>query len=423
MGNPHENIAMAVVKPNWDHWGLIDVNGNYVLDPVYETIFDWKDGIALLEKISTKIDVGGKWTNHYNGKYGFINDSGTLITDFSFGYANDFSNGFAAVNKNKEWGFIDTSGKLSIPCQFEDIKFFEQESCVVKADKKWGLINKQGKWEIENRFEHLSAFSFGLAIAETKSGIIFKDERKFVIDKKGDKIIDLPKEWKWFQPVSNNLILIGTSSGYPGERTYGFMDLNGRIVSKPQFYTDSDNLFDVGEFSEGMLPVRNKNGVKGFINEEGELVIPLRFKSTTAFKNGIAKVSTENETFYIDKSGATVDYKEPKPIKRPFDEVLQFSESLAVAKKNNLWGVIDENNDIIVDFIYKRRFWRTVGDRGLFFTEQYPKYSCGLMGVNEEREDNVYAGYLDRDGKTFIDLQFRVAKPFTVPSGSPGKEI
>lgn len=92
-----QHIAIAKVKPYWDFWGMIDSKGNYVLEPICHTISDWKDGISRLEKVSSNIDVGGKWTNHYDGKYGFINSKGKLITDSSFGYANDFSNELAAV--------------------------------------------------------------------------------------------------------------------------------------------------------------------------------------------------------------------------------------------------------------------------------------------------------------------------------------
>lgn len=384
MTTDKQHIGIAKVKPNWDFWGLIDHNGNYVLEPICHTISDWKDGIARLEKVSTKIDVGGNWTNHYNGEYGFINANGKMITDFSFGYANDFSSGLAAVNKNKKWGFIDKNGQLVIPFQFDNVHSFQQEGCIVCLNKKWGLIDRNGKWKLENTFESLSDFAFGLGVATTKNGLIFKEEHNFIIDTNGNKIVDLPKEWAWFKPVSEKLILIGTTSGYPGERIYGFMDLQGRIKSKPQFYTTSDSLFDTGQFTKGKLFVETKDGRKGYVNEEGEFEI----------SNTLISENIKNEIQH-----------------RPFDEVLEFFEGLAVARKGELWGVIDENNKLVVDFKYKRRIWRTEGDKGLFFTDHFPKYSCGLIGICEER-DTIYSGYIDREGKTAIELKFRIAEPF-----------
>ena len=384
MTTDKQHIGIAKVKPNWDFWGLIDLNGKYVLEPICHTISDWKDGIARLEKVSTKIDVGGNWTNHYNGEYGYINANGKMITDFSFGYAYDFSSGLAAVNKNKKWGFIDKNGQLVIPFQFDNVHSFQQEGCIVSLNNKLGLIDRNGKWKLENTFESLSDFAFGLGVASTKNGLIFKEQHKFIIDTNGNKIVDLPKEWAWFKPVSEKLILIGTTSGYPGERIYGFMDLQGRIKSKPQFYTTSDSLFDTGQFTNGKLFVETKDGKKGYVNEEGEFEI-----SNTSISENI-----KNEIQL-----------------RPFDEVLEFSEGLAVARKGELWGIIDENNKVVIDFKFGKRFVRSVGDKGLFFTDHFPKYSCGLIGICEER-DTIYSGYIDREGKTAIDLKFRIAEPF-----------
>jgi len=41
-----QHIAIAKVKPNWDFWGLIDINGNYVIEPLFNAIYGWNDGIA-----------------------------------------------------------------------------------------------------------------------------------------------------------------------------------------------------------------------------------------------------------------------------------------------------------------------------------------------------------------------------------------
>jgi WG containing repeat len=407
-----QNIAIAKVKPNWNFWGLINTRGEYIVEPIYPTIYDWKDGIALLEKVPSKIDVGGKWTNHYNGQYGFVRSTGKFITDFSFGYANSFYGGFAAVNKNKKWGFIDTSGSLTIPFKFDNIRQFQREGCIVLADNGWGLIDRKGNWVLNNVFENLFSFSFGLAVAEISSGFLFKQSHKFIINSNGDKIVDLPKEWDWFQPVSEKLILIGTSSDYPGRRTFGFMDLTGKIVTQPQFYADSDNLFDVGEFCDDMLQVRNKQGLYGFVNIYGELTIPLQFHSANYFNNGIAKVSINDEIFFIDKSGTKISYEEPGELKRPFDEILDFSEGLAAARKVNLWGIIDDNNNVVVDFKFGRRVFRTENDSGLFFSEYNPQYSCGLIGINEEKGNDIYAGYLGSKGEIAIDLKYKVAEPF-----------
>lgn len=375
--------GLAKVKPDWSFWGLIDLNGDYVLEPMCHSIWDWKEGIARLEKVPTKMGIHEEL---YNGQYGFITADGTMISDFSFGYARDFSSGLAAVNKDQKWGFINKQGKPVIDCLFDNVRSFQQEGCIALLHNKWGLLDRNGKWKLDNTFDDLSEFAYGLSVATVKSGSMPDETHRFIIDKHGTKLVDLPKEWGWFKPVSEKLILIGTSSGYPGERFYGFMDLHGRIKSKPQFYTNSDSSFYTGKFVNGKLYVETKEGKKGFVNEEGE------FERSDSLQPEHLRQEINLQS-------------------RPFDEVLDFSEGLAVARKGDYWGVIDETNRVAVDFIYKRRIFRTTDDTGLFFSGYFPKFSCGLIGVCEER-DTIYSGYIDKDGKTRIDLTFRVAEPF-----------
>ena len=328
MTTDKKQMGLAKVKPNWDFWGIIDPNGNYVLEPICHYIFNWAEGIACLEKVPSKIDIGNNWKNHYNGEYGFINAEGEMITDFSFGYAKSFYNGMAAVNKGKKWGFIDKKGEIIFPCEFDDVHHFNELGCIASLNNKWGLIDRSGKWKIENMFESISGFSFGLSVAAANGN-------SFIIDTSGNKIVDLPKEWNWFEPVSEKLILFGNANYYLGEYIYGFMDLHGRVKSKPHFCT-SDGYF-TARFTDGKLFVETLDGKSGFVNEEGEFQI----SNVTNVTNVTAEIETPQ---------------------RPFDEVLKFSEGFAVARKGELWGVINERNEVVIDFIYKQRFVRSRGD-------------------------------------------------------------
>jgi len=381
--------ALAKVKPNWDFWGLINNEGRYVLDPVYHTIYDWNDGLARVEKEKTQRDVGGPWTNHHNGQYAFVTPDGNTVTEY-FGYAEDFSNGMAAVNRDQKWGFIDRTGQMAVPIQFDDkYTFTPQGRCIVCLNGKWGVIDRQGRWILENRFEGLSCFTHDLFLA-TKKGFTGKTHQ-FLIDTRGNKILDLPHKWKWYQPVSENLLLYGTSSGYPGERFYGFMDMRGNIKTPARFYTDSDSSFHTDTFHEGKLYVQTKDGEYGYIDEEA------RYHPQGSTRNRFRDFEPEHE---------------PVPPAHPlFDEVLEYNGNLALARKGDLWGIIDDKDRTVVDFVYQRRIVRSVGDKGLFFSKYSPKFSCGLLGICEER-DTIYSGYIDTQGRTAIDLKFRIAEPF-----------
>jgi len=78
-----------------------------------------------------------------------------LITDFSFGYANDFCGGF--------------DDELTIEYMFDEIASFDDGLCPIQQNDEWGIINQKGDWGIRNRYQSLSNVSFGLAFSKSKN--------------------------------------------------------------------------------------------------------------------------------------------------------------------------------------------------------------------------------------------------------------
>lgn len=61
------------------------------------------------------------------------------------------------------------------------------------------------------------------------------------------------------------------------------------------------------DFNEGLAPVQYGDGKWGFINTEGTLVIPCKWKRVRSFVNGLARV--QNAIFLwktIDRTGRIV---------------------------------------------------------------------------------------------------------------------
>ena len=79
-----------------------------------------------------------------NGKYGFIDKSGTEVTPCKYDYANPFSEGLACVKLNGKYGFIDKSGTEVIPCKYDDAYPFSEGRACVKLNEKLGTVNKSG---------------------------------------------------------------------------------------------------------------------------------------------------------------------------------------------------------------------------------------------------------------------------------------
>src|ERR1700704_3111972 len=72
--------------------------------------------------------------------------------------------------------------------------------------------------------------------------------------------------------------------------------------------------------SKALFPVE-KDGKFGFIDRTGKIVIPLQFDSANDFHEGLALVTSNHKTMFIDMTGKTVV--------TPHDIVNNFSECLA----------------------------------------------------------------------------------------------
>ena len=85
---------------------------------------------------------------------------------------------------------------------------------------------------------------------------------------------------------------------------YGFIDIKGDVVIKPQFDW-------VDEFSDGFCVIRNDNrelgsGENEFINKDGEIMFDKQFEYASKFENGKAKVQIGNEFVFINKVGEVI---------------------------------------------------------------------------------------------------------------------
>ena len=109
-------------------------------------------------------------------------------------------------------------------------------------------------------------------------------------------------------------------------------------------------------FSDGMAKV-NRNGLWGFINENGDEIIPCKYLSASDFKEGLAAVSigdltiTENFSFPKNQKYGVINKEGKVVIPFEFKEIGLFINGLARASTLeifNLWGWIDIKGNWII---------------------------------------------------------------------------
>lgn len=343
-----DGIGYVVAKEG--KYGIIDKNGNYILEPTFENIYstfsenmlvaqdnkqlvfidmkgnviirsdadvvdEFYDGVAACcyynestetfeySYISKETGKRINETVYYSAKafsegygvccvketglYGFVKPDGTYLIEPQYKNAGSFRNGLAPVMLGEAWGFIDTTGKVVIEAQFQNVAFFEEDGlCRAKKNDKWGFIDKTGKFVIEPSFDELNVFHEGFAV-------VCKDAKYGVIDTKGKTVLKIE-----YDNVS------AFSEGYFSvykDGKWGFADSTGKVTITPQYSFTS-------VFSEGLAAAQvSTDSLCGFIDKNNTEVIAPAYKAVSYFHNGNAIVETEEGLYgIIDKSGSYI---------------------------------------------------------------------------------------------------------------------
>jgi hypothetical protein len=142
-------------------------------------------------------------------------------------------------------------------------------------------------------------------------------------------------------------------------------------------------------FSEGLARV-DADGKYGYINPEGDVVIPLKYDNGLGFSEGLAGVEIQGKWGYINKEGKIV-------IAAGYDDAYDFFGDIAEVSLKDKSGVykqgyINKQGKIIVPVKYAT----------------LDRFSEGLSMVSL---DNRW-GFVDRSGNEVIPLKYHAARDF-----------
>ena len=124
---------------------------NEVWRDQYEQVDGFYDGLAAVR--------------HHNGKWGFVNEKGTLVIPAVFDEAYSFDEGVSRVVRNDLYGLIDKKGKFIVPCKYKSIGVcLEGFLSVQDAETgKEGFIDKTGKIVVPLKYDIVDRFFDGMA--------------------------------------------------------------------------------------------------------------------------------------------------------------------------------------------------------------------------------------------------------------------
>jgi len=130
---------------------------------------------------------------------------------------------------------------------------------------------------------------------------------------------------------------------------------------------------------------KGSNGLLGYVNTKGELVIDYQFYKGYDFKEEMAIVGLNGLYTYINLDGEKITDFE-------FSDAYDFKEGLALVSKNGKYGFINKNGEIVIDIQYD-------------FAESFSE------GLSVIRQDEKY-GYINKSGEIVIDVKLQHANSF-----------
>ena len=306
----HNNIDIANSAKIDGKYGFIDLTGEWVIRPSFDSVGTFYNDYA----------------DYYsNGKNGIINKEGKIIVEPIYDFVGHFINNRALVLERNKVNFINLGGNKISSRSFEDGDDFSNGLAAIQFEKdgKWGYIDTTGKLSIDTIFDYGSEFNNGIAEVE-------KGELTLQIDLAGnitDTIIEYhkPKSYK----------LIGSSKS----GTLGRLSEKGDTIMQPKYIS-------FGYEQDGIIWY-NQDGSYGLADIQGNILIEAKYQYLSYFSdNGLALAKVNDKYGYIDKQGNTV-------VEFKFDEAKGFKYDLAAVKLDGKWGFISKDNEFIIEPVFE----------------------------------------------------------------------
>jgi len=330
-----------------DNWSIIDSNGKIIVEEEYSS----KD---ILSRIYNEKVYWVKSGSDDKFRLFSINSPKKPINKGLYEEISNFDNGLAfVVPEGLPIQLINTNGKVIKELPRNIIKVGTLNNGMAEfmdITGKWGYLNSEGEIAIDAMYDYSS--SFGDEVALVRNG---NDDWQ-IIDKRG--------------------------------KTKATID--------PEIYEINKYIY-----SEGLIPVFDKQNQKLiYLNKEGktELILSDKYKYGEDFMSGFAIVKTGNFDY------AVIDNKGENMIRTgKYSNIRNMGNGKFIAKKNNKYGYIDKDDNVIINFEYSSLY-------PLLPDNAETNYICSQSStyflIDETGEEIKKTEYAEIGGRDFYSVTF-----------------
>lgn len=398
-----DNEHFKVQKDDYSYYGVLDISGHVIVPIEYNEVGRFNSSVLYGEKYgwdcysndggftcridnnygkikSVKCLSGDLFSVDYDGTVFSINllEGKVLLSDGESEIKLDVQydcywpilEGLCKVIKQTKIGYIDKEGNELIPCEYDVIDFCGDFAYLKKVDNGRGFHRRDNSVEVFSlKLKRIITSKAYRAVSEFKEGyaIVQSDYSNFgIIDSEG--IETIPAEYKKIEETDVPGVV------YVEDYTHkGFHKKSGELLFRNtfgQYIPAPSKIKTCWPFSEGLALVINEDHKYGFINEQGEIVIPCRFESklvfVSSFNDGKASLTLrershyfanlDNETCALSSTGTFLVQHGSQCIEIQNDNlafIFPFEGNIARAvAADGKWGLISLNGNTIGSFEY-----------------------------------------------------------------------
>jgi hypothetical protein len=271
-----------------NRWGLINADGDIVVDPVYEAIGEFKSfGYAIMQR---------------NGGVGLLGPDGAEKLPPAYEDIKVLHQQLAAVLEDGQWMVIDMQQRTVIPPGYESVRVLNDEYLAFQNNFRWGLVDFSGQLIAEAQYDDLQLIDgcFFQVQKEEFLGLLSAAGQEILppiyeeIRLEQQDLIFFKKDNKWglangvgprfggYEFISSDFIRF-----YEADQSFLFSIPAGRLITEGHF----DGFYP---FGQGRAIVK-RNRLLGLLNTAGEWILRPRYNEVQPFNGTIYRVNIQGK--------------------------------------------------------------------------------------------------------------------------------
>jgi hypothetical protein len=326
-------------------WGLINADGQVVLQPNYDAIGEFKRfGYAVMQRLGGVglLDAKGKeiiapWYDDlkvldstliavmHDGDWSVMNLRGDIVLPRGYERVNVLNGQYISYRRAEKWGIVDHLGKVISEPRYDEVTLAQNNLFLVRRGGKLGLLSASGKETLQSIADEVSFFNDSLIFYKIGSAWGAVDETGFNL---------IPAKYDAYSRISDTFIKLISNN-----RTFVYSLACNSIITQG----DYDDYY---AFSRKYLIVK-KSRQLGLLDWCGSAVLKPQYFEIQSYEKDLFRVNYRGKWGLVQANDKFIT-------KFEYDYMAPLRGSVGVVKKGALFGVVNFKGEEVVDARYQR---------------------------------------------------------------------